>query len=178
MLWFGISFHWVFAFGTLCALVGLAGKLRTSAALGTYLAYLSIVGAGQTFTAYQWDMFLIECLFAAAILARSPAVGVWVLRLLAFRFMFLSGARPRLVIDFAPIRRLEVWRRWSTGSRTLVGVLAQNRQGVFFQYDHGYLSQHPSLSPFTLPFDAGLHLAPPSPHKGLHGVFADSLPDC
>ena len=34
-------------------------------------------------------------------------------------------------------------------SRTLVGVLAQNRQGVFFQYDHGYLSRHPSLSPFT-----------------------------
>ena len=81
------------------------------------------------------------------------------------------------MIYFAPIRRLEVWRRWSTGSRTLVGVLAQNRQGVFFQYDHGYLSRHPSLSPFTLPFDAGLHLAPPSPHEGLHGVFADSLPD-
>ena len=92
VLWFGISFHWVFAFGTLCALVGLAGKLRTSAALGAYLAYLSIVGVGQTFTAYQWDMFLIECLFAAAILARSPVVGIWVLRLLAFRFMFLSGA--------------------------------------------------------------------------------------
>ena len=49
--------------------------------------------------------------------------------------------------DFAPIRRLEVWRRWSTGSRTLVGVLAQNRQGVFFQYDRGYLSRYPSLSP-------------------------------
>ena len=79
--------------------------------------------------------------------------------------------------NFAPVRRLEVWRRLSTGSKTLVGVLAQNRQGVFFQYDHGYLSRHPSLSPFTLPFDAGLHLAPPSPHEGLHGVFADSLPD-
>ena len=92
VLWCGISFHWVFAFGTLCALVGLAGKLRTSAALGAYAAYLSIVGVGQTFTAYQWDMFLIECLFAAAILGRSPVVGIWVLRLLAFRFMFLSGA--------------------------------------------------------------------------------------
>ena len=92
VLWFGMSFHWVFAFGALCALVGLAGKLRTSAALGAYVAYLSIAGVGQTFTAYQWDMFLIECLFAAAILGRSPVVGIWVLRLLAFRFMFLSGA--------------------------------------------------------------------------------------
>ena len=26
LLWFGMSFHWVFALGTLCALVGLAGK--------------------------------------------------------------------------------------------------------------------------------------------------------
>ena len=79
--------------------------------------------------------------------------------------------------DFAPIRRLEVWRRWSVGSRALVGVLAQNRQGVFFQYDSTYLSRHPSLSPFTLPFYASLHPAPPAPHEGLHGVFADSLPD-
>ena len=79
--------------------------------------------------------------------------------------------------DFAPIRRLEVWRRWSTGSRIRVGVLAQNRQGVFFQYDRGYLGRRASLSPFTLPFDAGLHRAPPTPHEGLHGVFADSLPD-
>ncbi|MDE0441042.1 MAG: type II toxin-antitoxin system HipA family toxin [Gammaproteobacteria bacterium] len=79
--------------------------------------------------------------------------------------------------DYAPRRRLEVWRRWSTGFRTRVGLLAQNRQGVFFQYDHAYLSRHPSLSPFTLPFDAGLHQAPPTPHEGLHGVFADSLPD-
>ena len=79
--------------------------------------------------------------------------------------------------DFTPIRRLAVWRRWSAGSRTLVGVLAQNRQGVFFQYDSAYLGRHPGLSPFKLPFDARLHPAPPAPHEGLHGVFADSLPD-
>ena len=91
-LWFGVSVHWVFAFGVACTLLGLVGKLPTSAALGAYLAYLSIVGIGQTFTAYQWDMFLLECLFAAAILGRSPVAGIWVLRLLAFRFLFLSGA--------------------------------------------------------------------------------------
>ena len=91
-LWFGMSPHWVFGFGVLCAVVGLFGKFRTTAALGAYAAYLSILGVGQTFTAYQWDTFLVECLFAVAILARSPVAGIWVLRLLAFRFMFLSGA--------------------------------------------------------------------------------------
>lgn len=79
--------------------------------------------------------------------------------------------------DFSPVRRLEVWRRLSAGSRVLVGVLAQNRQGVFFQYDDGYVRRHTSLSPFKLAFDTDLHHAPASPHEGLHGVFADSLPD-
>ena len=79
--------------------------------------------------------------------------------------------------DFAPLRRLEVWRRLSTGAKVPAGVLAQNRRGVFFQYDRDYLRHHPSLSPFSLPFDGNLHPAPLAPHEGLHGVFADSLPD-
>lgn len=79
--------------------------------------------------------------------------------------------------DFSPVRRLEVWRRQSAGTRVLVGVLAQNRQGVFFQYDDDYVRRHHSLSPFKLAFDTDLHPAPASPHEGLHGVFADSLPD-
>ncbi len=50
--WFGMSPHWVFAFGVLCATVDLVGKFKTTAALGAYAAYLSILGVGQTFTAY------------------------------------------------------------------------------------------------------------------------------
>lgn len=92
VLWFGFSPHWVLGFGVLCATVGLTGRLKTTAALGAYASYLSLVGVGQTFTAYQWDTFLVECLFAVAILGRSPVAGIWVLRFLAFRFMFLSGA--------------------------------------------------------------------------------------
>lgn len=79
--------------------------------------------------------------------------------------------------DFRPIRQLEVRRRLSDGRQVFVGRLAQNRQGVFFQYDEAYCRQQHSLSPFHLPFDTRLHAAPPSPHKGLHGLFADSLPD-
>lgn len=82
-----------------------------------------------------------------------------------------------MTIDFTPIRQLDVRRRLSDGHRVLVGRLAQNRQGVFFQYEDAYCREHHSLSPFQLPFDARLHAAPPAPHKGLHGLFADSLPD-
>ncbi|WP_062270400.1 type II toxin-antitoxin system HipA family toxin [Endozoicomonas arenosclerae] len=75
------------------------------------------------------------------------------------------------------VRKLEVHRRLSDGSKKKVGELAQNQQGIFFQYDKSYIEQHQSLSPFTLPFNESLHRGPQEPHQGLHGVFADSLPD-
>ena len=79
--------------------------------------------------------------------------------------------------DRKPISRLNVVRTFSDGQRVPVGTLAQNAQGVFFQYESEYLEHHPSLSPFDPPEDAALHGAEKDPHEGLYGVFADSLPD-
>ena len=79
--------------------------------------------------------------------------------------------------DFAATSRLRVSRCLSTGTTVPVGELAQGRDGIFFQYGQGYLHEHPGLSPFRMPFDGSLHRAPRDPHEGLHGVFADSLPD-
>ncbi len=77
-----------------------------------------------------------------------------------------------------PVRRLEVHRRLSGGDRVRAGVLASTREGAtYFEYDAEYRRQYPSLSPFSLPADGTLHRAPATPHGGLHGVFADSLPD-
>lgn len=80
-------------------------------------------------------------------------------------------------MSFKPIQRLSVSRTLSTGKVISVGVLAQNRQGTFFQYDAQYLQQFGNLSPFTLKASSELQLAPKQPHGGLHGLFADSLPD-
>lgn len=80
-------------------------------------------------------------------------------------------------MNFGPIRKLEVWRYDLKGNHFLAGTLAQNKQGVFFQYADSYLKNGANLSPFTLHFDNRLQPAPKSPHGGLHGVFADSLPD-
>ena len=79
--------------------------------------------------------------------------------------------------EFQSTRQLNVYRRLSNGEKVLAGQLAQNKQGIFFQYDSDYLSHYHSLSPFHLPFNHTLNLAPLTPHQGLHGVFADSLPD-
>ena len=75
------------------------------------------------------------------------------------------------------VRRLDVHRVFATGERRRAGELAQNRQGAFFQYDADYLRSCPSLSPFRLAFDGSLQRGPTEPHDGLHGAFADSLPD-
>jgi serine/threonine-protein kinase HipA len=80
-------------------------------------------------------------------------------------------------MSFKSIQKLNVERTLTTGETVSVGVLAQNRQGVFFQYDEIYLSTFGNLSPFTLQGDVRLQQAPKGPHQGIHGVFGDSLPD-
>ncbi|MFY0663225.1 MAG: type II toxin-antitoxin system HipA family toxin [Natronospirillum sp.] len=80
-------------------------------------------------------------------------------------------------MSFKPIQKLNVSRTLTSGKQVLVGTLAQNRQGVFFQYDNQYLDQFGNLSPFLLETTSALQTPPKEPHGGLHGVFADSLPD-
>lgn len=80
-------------------------------------------------------------------------------------------------MSFKPVQKLMVQRTLSTGESVHVGVLAQSRRGVFFQYDEHYLGQFGNLSPFTLHPDLRLQQAAKEPHHGIHGVFADSLPD-
>ena len=80
-------------------------------------------------------------------------------------------------MSFQQIQKLDVKRKLSDGSKLAVGELAQNRQGVYFQYNDDYLNHHSNLSPFNLSFDSSLQVAPLSPHSNLHGAFSDSLPD-
>ena len=87
----GPALQAVCAIGTAATLVALAGRWRCVAALVAYACYLSLLGAGQVFLSYQWDILLIECFVVAAVLARTPVAGVWLTRLVLFRFMFLSG---------------------------------------------------------------------------------------
>lgn len=80
-------------------------------------------------------------------------------------------------MSFKPIQKLAVTRTLSSGEQVAVGILAQNRQGVFFQYADRYLQQFGNLSPLTLQANVQLQAAPKEPHQGLHGVFGDCLPD-
>ncbi|MGB3022856.1 MAG: lipase maturation factor family protein, partial [Methyloceanibacter sp.] len=56
-----------------------------------FVLYLSLTYAGQTFMTYQWEQFLLETGFAALLLSFATRPGIWLLRWLLFRFMFMSG---------------------------------------------------------------------------------------
>ena len=60
----------------------------------------------------------------------------------------------------------------------LVGTLAlyQNRFAAF-EYHKDWLADGFSISPFSLPLEKRLFMPKMEPLDGLHGVFADSLPD-
>jgi predicted DCC family thiol-disulfide oxidoreductase YuxK len=57
-----------------------------------YAFYLSLFFAGQVFMGFQWDLLLLESGFLALVLSMATKPGIWLLRWLLFRFMFLSGA--------------------------------------------------------------------------------------
>jgi predicted DCC family thiol-disulfide oxidoreductase YuxK len=56
-----------------------------------YILYLSLFYAGQVFMNYQWDTFLLEAGFLALMLSFITTPGIWLLRWLLFRLIFMSG---------------------------------------------------------------------------------------
>jgi len=56
-----------------------------------YVLYLSLLYGGQSFMTYQWDIYLLETGFLALLLSGATGPGIWLLRWLLFRFMFMSG---------------------------------------------------------------------------------------
>jgi lipase maturation factor 1 len=85
----------------ICVLIGRWGT--RSALFVAWVLYLSLVGVGQVFYSFQWDILLLEAGFLAVLLHSWPAGIAWLYRWLAFRLLFLSGAVKLLSGD-------ESWR--------------------------------------------------------------------
>jgi hypothetical protein len=56
-----------------------------------FILYLSITSAGQVFTAFQWDAFLLETGFLAIFLSWGSGFIIFLFRWLIARFMFMGG---------------------------------------------------------------------------------------
>jgi uncharacterized membrane protein YphA (DoxX/SURF4 family) len=82
--------------------------------VGLWAIYLSLVVAGQVFLGFQWDALLLETGLCASFCAplslrprwpwnepRASRAGLWLVRLLLFKLMVLSGATKLLSGDAA-----------------------------------------------------------------------------
>ncbi len=90
--------------GAALALALIAGIGQRICLCGLWLLYLSLATVGRDFLGFQWDNLLLETGFLGIFLApaqllprraheKPPSrVSIWLLRLLLFKLMFLSGA--------------------------------------------------------------------------------------
>ena len=82
------SVSWVGAVLSLLLVFNLLPRLSL---LVLYVLYLSLLYGGQSFMSYQWDTYLLEAGFLALLLSFATVPGIWLLRWLLFRFIFMSG---------------------------------------------------------------------------------------
>src|SRR5499427_4326626 len=115
LCWFNSSdafLHLLCGSGVLCSLLLIVGIAPAVALVILFVLYLSLTIAGQVFFNFQWDVLLLEAGFLSIFLApwrlwpgelllwtRSPApaaapvsrVGLFLLKLLLFKLMLMSG---------------------------------------------------------------------------------------
>ena len=79
-------------FGGIAAACLVTFNIFTRAALiACFVCYLSITTAGQDFTSFQWDTFLLKSGILAILLTWNSPIILFLYRLLIARFMFMSG---------------------------------------------------------------------------------------
>lgn len=77
--------------GMIFALLIVFNLFTRLAIFASYVLYLSIVVAGQDFTLFQWDYFLLEIGFLSFFITLDPGITVLLFRWLLARFMFMGG---------------------------------------------------------------------------------------
>src|SRR6516225_9505120 len=108
LCWFNSSdafLHFLCGSGVLWSLLLIVGIAPAVSLVALFILYLSLTIAGQAFFSFQWDVLLLETGFLSIFLApwrlwpRSPApaaasvsrVGLFLLKLLLFKLMLMSG---------------------------------------------------------------------------------------
>jgi hypothetical protein len=77
--------------GAALSLLLFLNRLPRLCLLLLYVLYLSLLYGGQDFMTFQWDTFLLEAGFLALLMSFAERPGIWLLRWLLFRFLFMSG---------------------------------------------------------------------------------------
>ncbi|MEE8142462.1 MAG: lipase maturation factor family protein [Planctomycetota bacterium] len=115
LCWFNQSDAFLHALcigGVTLSLLLMAGMAPILVLVGLWAAYLSLVNVGQDFLSFQWDTLLLETGFLSIFFAPftllhrwpsfervPPITGLWLLRLLLFKLIVLSGLVKLLSMD-------------------------------------------------------------------------------
>jgi hypothetical protein len=111
LCWFSTSdtfLHLLAGTGTAVSLLLIAGILTGPMMLAAWAIYLSLVVVGQTFFNFQWDILLLETALTSLFIApwsfraprrHEPHAGLWLVRLLLFKLMVLSGITKLICLD-------------------------------------------------------------------------------
>jgi len=106
LCWFNSSdafLHLLCGAGVILSILLMAGLVPVICLIGLFVLYLSLTIAGQTFFHFQWDILLLETGFLALFFAPTrlwlgrpaqdhvPRLGLFLLKLLLFKLMFMSG---------------------------------------------------------------------------------------
>ena len=106
LCWFNSSnafLHFLCGAGAVISVLLIAGFVPRALLIVLFAFYLSLTIAGQTFFSFQWDILLLETGFLAIFFAplkwrlsakqEAPylGVGLFLLKLLLFKLMFMSG---------------------------------------------------------------------------------------
>ena len=77
--------------GMAAAILVLLNFFTRISLIACFFLYLSIYTAGQVFTSFQWDSFLLETGFLALFLPWGSGIIIFLFRWLIARFMFMGG---------------------------------------------------------------------------------------
>ena len=106
LCWFGSSntfLHFLCGAGAVLSILLMTGLVPVLSLALLFVLYLSLTIAGQTFLSFQWDILLLETGFLALFFApwqwrmkmgsraRFSQVGFFLLKLLLFKLMLMSG---------------------------------------------------------------------------------------
>jgi predicted DCC family thiol-disulfide oxidoreductase YuxK len=106
LCWFNVSatfLHFLCGGGVVLSLLLIFGIAPIILLIALFVFYLSLTTAGQTFLSFQWDILLLEAGFLAIFFAPwqlwprrgheppIPRVALFLLKLLLFKLMFMSG---------------------------------------------------------------------------------------
>jgi serine/threonine-protein kinase HipA len=80
-------------------------------------------------------------------------------------------------VRLPPSTALRVGLAFAPGTPLAVGRLALDRAGAVFEYDPAFVASGRRINPLDAPRAGPIPAREPRLFEGLHGVFADSLPD-